>query len=765
MTGIWAVLGVPTGSDRDTIRRAYARKLRVTNPEDDPEGFKRLREAYDSALAHVDYVSRWGDDDDDDEEAEDFADAEIATDPLARPDPSVLWHDAADAPEPSEEARALLAGRDDDLAALRRAMADLDAALRSAWRPPDAEIEALFDQILSAPALGEITVRGDVEAWTAELIADTIPQSDAILVQAVTAFGWSETGTHRGGYAVHTALERLDEWRLIATFRKPGHTLNPAWQSLTKPPARQPWWRLKALSPSLTHGVRSLLGELGYVSPGLHFSFNAESVERWRAFLAVPRLTLGMVLLTFAVWSGLNAALATIPALDGRAPYWAGAIILVLSIATPVAVLRVTRWFERSSGVARTVVAHGWFPAFAALGLLAILLPAEPTSAIAVTLGALVVLGWFAVATDREARSSFWGAAGRWLIGGWLYLILGVPIAMRLVPPAMLVLADIAVLAFVLCTTMIGQVRDDLDRFAPERPVATAAGIVALIGGLGIAATAARLALYHGGDGAVFIGGAVTLLLVLPGLAVFGAAYVRWVLVVHIALAVVFVFAIAGPMLPDTRGNPDLRQSVTLSQDDVLRNITDQRPGLDQLKAGNPAAWTAIATAAAQRARRDIDDRAMSLRINRAVDTAYRERIAHAPAAMIAEERRIKLAEWLEVRKVSVAACARDDMSALKEWPEPLKLRLRAHIYAVAAAPAAPRKGGSVIAGIDLAKGAARIIDRPVADLVALLDSKAETAAVCDARIALLQALVGYPDDDIAATVRAAPKKKAASTR
>jgi len=51
----WKVLKIKATSDAREIKKAYARELRLHNPEDDPDGFMRLREAYESALKKAQY--------------------------------------------------------------------------------------------------------------------------------------------------------------------------------------------------------------------------------------------------------------------------------------------------------------------------------------------------------------------------------------------------------------------------------------------------------------------------------------------------------------------------------------------------------------------------------------------------------------------------------------------------------------------------------------------------------------------------------------
>ena len=50
---IFQVLGIEQTKDERAIKNAYREKLAVTNPEDNPEGFKRLRTAYEAACNYA----------------------------------------------------------------------------------------------------------------------------------------------------------------------------------------------------------------------------------------------------------------------------------------------------------------------------------------------------------------------------------------------------------------------------------------------------------------------------------------------------------------------------------------------------------------------------------------------------------------------------------------------------------------------------------------------------------------------------------------
>ena len=59
----WTVLQLPEEADERTIKRTYAKLLKSCRPDDDAEGFQRLREAYEEALAYSRWRADWEEED------------------------------------------------------------------------------------------------------------------------------------------------------------------------------------------------------------------------------------------------------------------------------------------------------------------------------------------------------------------------------------------------------------------------------------------------------------------------------------------------------------------------------------------------------------------------------------------------------------------------------------------------------------------------------------------------------------------------------
>ncbi|MHC1682930.1 MAG: hypothetical protein AB6733_08280 [Clostridiaceae bacterium] len=49
----WSILNIDPTEDTSVIKKAYAKKLKIHHPEDDPKGYQNLRQAYDDALKYA----------------------------------------------------------------------------------------------------------------------------------------------------------------------------------------------------------------------------------------------------------------------------------------------------------------------------------------------------------------------------------------------------------------------------------------------------------------------------------------------------------------------------------------------------------------------------------------------------------------------------------------------------------------------------------------------------------------------------------------
>lgn len=736
MKSWWQVLGIPRESDRAAIRRAYAQKLRATHPEDDPQGFMALRQAYEAALHWVEEDRDW---DADDALvrvpvaafADKSPDAEIEDDPALPPEP-----------DPEAEARAA------DHAELRGLATAFEAALRGPWHGDTAALTARLDAILMAPALIEIMMRDSVEHWLADLLADTIPRSDAVLMAAIKAFGWDNEGRHPD--AVWRVLRRIDEWRVIQALRQGDHALSAAWNALTREKAPDWQRRLSALRPGIAGQVQQLINLADYQMPGIAHSFDPRAVAWWRAHLDAPRfgfvdlavmLLAGALALGFAMWG-------TTPALR----VGAGVPLLIAAIAFPIVRLRlVMPWRLRREledeepGWLDDAWAVPWL--FSAAMLAA--LPVTPAVAGTVVLLSAIGALWMAVTAGREIVIGSPLAVIMW---AGVVAMLGGAGFLALTGPERLALGVFGAASGLIMISGGGGLAAGLWRIS-RRPVLNALVVAVLL----IAIPAIRFVLPDAPVPMVSWAAAAIAGIVLLGAvrdiadgspAVPLLPWLRFALWSTLVLAALF-------SVPPIEGPRDNRPV-----DPTTRIELSESP-FAPLKQGNPGLYSMIERVARQAADGSLSRQEGAREIDRLVNIAYRERLPLAPAAMIASEMDIRLARIREYRKIDPLLCADDgSQTDSRRVSDALSKRHYRHALAVAGstpASAADRAAGRAIPIETLLRAAATArggADR--ADVVGEALRSKDPKAKCDARIALMEALSAQPDADVAQTMRPA---------
>lgn len=282
---VWKELGIAPTRDRGEVRRAYARRLKAVNPEDDPAGFQRLRSAYEKIMASVDTAE--GESDTPRTQDSEDEDPELLEGLLHEVNADLDKEEGADA--------------------IKR----FDTYLHSA--DMNLEKRALIEQRL----LEEIAQRHSVPERFARFATDT--------------FRWDQGLGHLPRYhravardllAIPETNARLKELKQRARgwFWKLARALDSdsLAAALLLSRIRPLWFRLAAFDLSTLQAVQRLFGELDSFYPGLVTGrLDAETVRWWRRELQWQRgrkqTVLRIIVRTY--WAPMIAGLVAFVAL------------------------------------------------------------------------------------------------------------------------------------------------------------------------------------------------------------------------------------------------------------------------------------------------------------------------------------------------------------------------------------------------------------------------------------------------------------------
>ncbi|MCA0358150.1 MAG: J domain-containing protein [Proteobacteria bacterium] len=408
MSDTWSILGIPPVRDRDAIRRAYARRLKVTSPEDDAEAFAALRSAYEEAIASLDWDWAWSDEEP--ATAETIPATGLAAAIKLDAELTAAFVQVKDAPardEPPARPHEPLLGQ-------------LEILLRAEPPPATGAVEAVFEDLMTSQTLQEVAVQVDVEMRVLELILDNIPRSDPLVKPAIKTFGWTRGGViSRRDSLVDAVLNRDSDIGFRKGISSPGVQLYAAYDALSGPITTTA--RLRAwLSPMLDQDVRTLFREIDTRRPTLAADLDPGAYAWWRERLSKPGLAAWMLWLVVCtpILAGVVGGLIQGSTKDGLL-VWAGvqAGTFLLGMLYIYGYARPRDWWQselawRAPGLARV----GWAPASWLLMLFATIAPPQPWILVLLCVAATAVLAWCLITRQVDATAT----AAAWLIRGLL---------------------------------------------------------------------------------------------------------------------------------------------------------------------------------------------------------------------------------------------------------------------------------------------------------------------------------------------------------
>lgn len=270
----WSILGIEPTSDRSAVRRAYAARLKHTNPEDDPAGFMALRAAFEAALHQSDRmrVVDW------------YAQQQDRVEDPAPPPSAAMSRTTIEAPAAIESTapdvtldavsntraagpeelqgsagpEVAAPGPEDDRQRISEALAKLQ---RQLWGPVEPELDqaaaavspwdtaqATLENILADPAMDRVEIHLLVEGALSEIVEVSWQEHPELARRAVEFFGWDNRIWHRLTPNLSGFLEEEEEHPVLWRVGQTTHEYHAVYLFLRQiPDPGNPLWMLRTI--------------------------------------------------------------------------------------------------------------------------------------------------------------------------------------------------------------------------------------------------------------------------------------------------------------------------------------------------------------------------------------------------------------------------------------------------------------------------------------------------------------------------------------
>lgn len=232
------------------------------------------------------------------------------------------------------------------------------------------------------------------------------------------------------------------------------------------------------------------------------------------------------------------------------------------------------------------------------------------------------------------------------------------------------------------------------------------------------------------------------------------------------AVALIFIVASDRPAgqasgnIPTITGEPG---SLEYRIGERLAATERANPGFEAIKDRNPELYAQLRAAAHEREMDHIDDKAMSKRVDDAINGAYARMLPDANDTLLIEHFRLRQMRLAELQRLDPAACADEnrqfDTALLSDSYRQRVRQLIVQTVTQAGSSAVPSKS------IDMAAmmgKAARSLGIPLDQFAQRLSSGQDPPSACAAKIALLDAIATEPESGIAVFFRKMLKDNAA---